>query len=320
MFMQWEGGRGVNEKILRSLQVTVLSLLVSDECLAAAGGIPEGIGGLFIILFLYIGFFIVAWGTVWRILRSKLKTGYAATGRPYWLRDPNIPPGLRVLALLQYLLAFAYGLIGFLRLLPGSEVHNYPVDQDWAAFNVLFCVIFSTLAVLSANGYIKRSQKWGFKLGITLGWFCVAIGCLYLFSHGWYRGLEPVTLALGISLLALLNWRFRPHFDASQRSPFFLKLASLTRWAALVLGLLYFVTTWLPEYREGSLETLFDVREAMGNYRVEHGEWPASLDSLDPSVHLTYRWRKVEYYPDSEELRLESRIPLEPDLVYPLRF
>jgi hypothetical protein len=316
----------VNQKILRSLRFTVLSPLVSHECLAAAGGIPEGIGALSGILYLAIGFFIVAWCAVWLILRSRLKTGYAAAGRPYWLRDPGIPLGLRVLALLQYLLAFAYGLIGFLRLFAGNELQHHRVDQDWAAFNVLFCVIFSTLAILSANAYIIRSQKRGFELGVSLGWFCVANGCLYLFSHGWYPGLEPITLALGIVLLALLNWRYRRYFDALPRSRAYLRLMSLTRRTALVLGLILsiqfvnnlLVTTVLPQYHEGAMKAVFDVGNAMRDYRAQHGDWPASLDLLDSSVELTYRWSKVEYCPESDELRLESPIPLESDIVYRL--
>ena len=85
-----------------------------------------GLGALRALAYFALGIFVSIWVVVWLVLRVTAKarqptaeqapTGQASTGRTYWLKDSNIPGGLRVLAVVQYVLAFIYSLVGFFRL------------------------------------------------------------------------------------------------------------------------------------------------------------------------------------------------------------
>lgn len=325
---------------IRNYDVTHLRGLALLIALSPIPAYADGLGGLSALrglAYFAVGIFVSIWVVVWLVLRVTAKARQTTaeqapveqvpTRRPYWLKDSSIPGGLRLLALVQYVLAFIYSLVGFFRLIFPSHFQNRRV-ADWVIHSILFSVIFSVLAILSANGYSKRSPKQGFKLGAALGWFCVANACLYLVWHGWYPGFDIVAPVFGVMLLALLNWRYRPYFGVEQRSRSYLKLRSIVRWTGLVLGSLVFiflassllVTSVFPQDEKKARAVLTGVADAMKEYRVQHGDWPASLDQLDSSVDLTYRWNTVEYLPESNELWLDVRIPNDPNLVYRLSF
>jgi hypothetical protein len=304
-----------------------LLLLASQEVLASHS--LSSLGALQALLYFAIGIFVFVWLVAGIILYLVTKRRRAATGRPYFLTNAAIPSGLRVLVIVQGVLAFIVGNVGFLRALFRNQFQFIQVDQDWAVYDIVFCLIFSVLAIVSAIGYINGSPKLGFKLGIVLGWYSVLNAGLYLFAHGWYPGIEPLAVAFGVPLLAFLNWRYRPYFGVEQRSRVYSNLASVCRWTGILIGSLAFIyfggslltTTVFPATEEEARATVSGVADAMQEYRDRHGRWPTDLDQLDSSVDLTYRWNKVEYRSAENELWLRVSIPLEdPDMAYRLTY
>ena len=243
---------------------------------------------------------------------------------------PARPPfGLRVLALVQYVLAFGYGLSGFLTSIAPAEYENGRV-AGWVTQAVLFRILFALGAVLSARGYATRSVRWGFKLGLWLGWLCIADFVLSYLLHGPNEAMIfglPLTL-FGVVLLVLLNFRYRPYFGAGERSAAYSMASRLFRGAGRATGALVvltllaslFVTTFFPRSRDGARDTLKAAAEGVYAYRDAHGDWPASLDQIDADIDRYYRWHRVEYVPEEKLLEMHLPIARKPNLLTRLSF
>lgn len=243
-----------------------------------------------------------------------------AAGRPYFLRDPGIPPGLRGLALVQYALAFVCAQVAIVPLLD-----PYLIEQ----FDIFYYLVFSLLAILTANGFTRGSLNRGFRSGILFGWYCVIGACLYFYREGWRFGFEWVTLFYGFLLLAALHWKYRPYFGVDKPGRPFRLAASVFKWSGLAVGSLIIayiggsllVTTVFPPNKEDARAVLDGVAGAMVEYRYAHGRWPADLEQLDSPIDLSYRWSRVEFDPGKNELWLKVRIPIEePDLAFRLTY
>jgi hypothetical protein len=294
-------------------------LLLSSEAALAHGGLSS-LGGLRALVFMLIGVYLVALCVGGIILHFVTKRRRKVTGRPFFLRDPGIPPGLRGLILAQYALAFICAQVVILPLLD-----PYLLER----FDIFYYLVFSALAIFSANGLARRSVKRGFKAGMVLGWYCVAGAWLILSREGPSLGLEWVVPGYGISLLGALHWKYRPYFGVDKPGKPFRLVATLFQWSGLSLGLLIgaylggslLMTTVFPPDEDKARALLNKVAEAMVEFRDERGHWPTNLEQLDSSVKLRYRWSKVEYDRDKNELWLKVRIPIEePDLAFRLTY
>ena len=176
-------------------------LVIISPFSAHADGLG-GLAGLQAAAAILLGLFVVLWVIIWLVLRHLAKKRKKSEGGRYWLTNSDMPLGLRVLALLQYTLGFFYALMGF----SGLFSHGRGI-------NIAFGVLFATLAIISANGYIKRSLQWGFKLGMVLGSLCIVNAVLTLIWFGLHH-VELFSPGFGMILLALLYWKYRPYFSA----------------------------------------------------------------------------------------------------------
>jgi len=287
---------------------------------ASAHGGLSALGGLQALFFMAIGAYLIALCIGAAVLYFVARRRRRVSGRPIFLKDKSIPSGLRGLVLLQYLLAFIYAqalILGFL--------FPYRIES----FSTIFCLIFSILAVVSANGYLKRSVNLGFRLGLVLGWYCVLGTCAYLYREGWSPGYMWCTLGFGILLLIALHGKYRSYFGVGEPSRPFRVAAFVARWIGLAAAFLVvaytgsslMVTTVFPPDEEKARKVLTEAAEAMNEFKAERGRWPADLDELDSSVKLRYRFTKIKFDRDNNELSLAVRIPLEePDLAFRLTF
>lgn len=206
----------------------------------------DGLGGLGVapaLFFIGLGIAATIWAVVWFVVRAWTRWRQAraaresasgsAVPRKYWLKDPEIPIGLRVLALVQYGLAFFYSLIAVFLLPVGLAFVNllipfstgpspgYMQNEQVAArmlHNLLFSVLFAVLAALSANGYCKRPTKKFFNLGVALGWLCLGNAFLFVLLHGSSFDFDGITPLFGVTVLLVLNLRYRRYFGVDQRS------------------------------------------------------------------------------------------------------
>jgi hypothetical protein len=297
----------------------LFGLLLTFEAALAHGGLSS-LGALRGLVYMLIGAYLLALCVAGIILHVLTRRRRKAAGRPFFLRDPGIPAGLRGLMLTQYALAFVCAQIVIVPLLD-----PYLID----GFDIFYCLLFSLLAVISANGFSGRSVNRGFRTGMVLGWYCVIGACLVSYREGWRFGFEWILSAYGILLLAVLHWKYRPYFAVGKAGRFFRMIASAFQWGGLSIGLLAIVylggslmsTTVFPPDEEKARALLIKVAEAMVEFRNRRGHWPANLGQLDSSVELSYRWSRVEYDADKNELWLKVRIPIEePDLAFRLSY
>jgi len=192
---------------------------MSQNALATTGmSSLAGLQGLFYIL---LGIFMIIWLMIFLALYLVGKRRRKATGRPYFMVDTQIPVGLRLLTLAQFLLAFYFSVTEVLRgTLQGALIPKSYLIQEWFGSFILLQVIFTGVALLSANGYICRSAKWGLKWGSAFSVYCILRSLfvifsfhrgalLYHLSHGWYLWVEILILGFGILLLIMLNTKYR---------------------------------------------------------------------------------------------------------------
>lgn len=294
-------------------------LLLSPATALAHGGLSS-LGALRGLVYMVIGAYLIALCVGGIILHFVTKRRRKATGRAFFLRDPGIPAGLRGFVLVQYALAFICAQVVIIPLLD-----PYLLER----IDILYYLVFSALAILSANGFARRSVNRGFRAGMVLGWYCVVGACLILYREGWRFGFEWVVPGYGVLLLAVLHWKYRPYFGVNKPGKYFGLIGSVFKWGGLSIGLLIvaytggslMVTTVFPPDEEEARALLSNLAGAMIEFRDEHGHWPTDLEQLDSSVKLSYRWSKVEYDPDKNELWLKLRIPLEePDLAFRLTY
>lgn len=193
--------------------IRLFSLAALGAAPAHAHGGLSSLAGLRTLLWIVTGSFALTWVAVWMVSKVVVRARRASRGeppRPVWLRDPAIPRGVRLLALVQYLLAFFYALGGVTTL-----VFSWPLRPTPAYF-ILFSVVFAVLAIRSANAYLRGPAGQGLRSGVALGWLCLIGAGLYLVVPG--PGFDFVALAFGGALLALLNWRYRPYFEPQKKS------------------------------------------------------------------------------------------------------
>jgi len=206
------------------LPVIFLSLisLMSPNALATTGmSSLAGLRGLFYIL---LGIFMIIWLMIFLALYVVGKRRRKATGRPYFMVDTQIPLGLRLITLVQFLLAFYFSVTEVLRgTFQGALIPKSYLIQEWFGTLILLQVIFTGIALLSANGYISRSARWGLKWGSAFGAYCAVHSLfiifsfhrgalLYHLSHGWYLWVEILVLGFGTLLLIMLNTKYRTFF------------------------------------------------------------------------------------------------------------
>ncbi len=294
-------------------------LLLSSETALAHGGLSS-LGALRGLLYMAIGSYLLVLCVGGIILYLVTKRRRRSAGRPFFLRDSNIPSGLRGLVLLQYTLAFICAQVVIIPLFDPYLVEG---------FDIFFYLIFSALAIFNGNGLVRQSLNRGFRAGMVLGWYCVVGACLLFYREGWRVGFEWVALGFGISLLASLHWKYRSHFGVDKPGKYFRRIEAVARWGGLSIVFLIvayvggslMVTTVFPADEEKARTLVDNVADAMVEYRDQRGHWPTDLGQLDSSVDLSYRWSKIEYDTDKNEIWLKVRIPIEePDLAFRLSY
>jgi len=305
--------------VLFPLAGSFAGLLLTSGAALAHGGLSS-LGALRALVYMLIAGYLIALCVGGIILHIVTKRRRKAAGRLFFLRDPGIPPGLRGFLLAQYVLAFLCAQVVIIPLLDPYLIES---------FDIIYCLIFSLLAIFSANGFARRSVNRGFRTGMVLGWYCLAGACLISYREGWRFGFEWILSGYGVFLLAALHWRYRPYFGVDKPGRYFRLMASVFQWGGSSIGLLVIaytggslmVTTVFPPDEEKARALLSKVAEAMVEFRDQRGQWPTELEQLDSSVDLSYRWSRVEYDVDKNELWLNVRIPIEaPDLAFRLSY
>lgn len=290
-----------------------------SEPALADGGI-SALGALRGVVYALIGAYLFAWCVGSIILLFVTRRRRQAAGRPYFLRDPAIPAGLRGLALAQYALAVVCAQVVIVPLLDPYRIE---------AFDALYFLGFAMLAIVGATGLTRKSINLGFRLGSALGGFAIVGGCYYFYRDGPRNWLGWSLLIYGMALLAALHWKYRPYFGLGEPGRRARLATSVSASAGLVLGALIFayfggsllVTTLFPPVEADARAVLNRVADAMTAYREERGHWPTDLAQLDASVDTRYRWSEVELDPVKNELWLKVKIPLEPpDLAFRLSY
>ncbi len=204
-----------------------LGLLAAAVALVAtpaqAAGLSGGLEGMRALALLLLAAFAAVWIGVW-LLVWLLRRGAEPRAPRHWLLDPGIPLGLRGLALVQYLLAFLYGLVSVVRCTMPGHYHNGRVAGE-VVHGVLFGWVFMALAILSAGGTVRRDPRRGWDLGVLLGWLCVVNAPVFILLHGGYLGFDPFAPLFGALLLVLLHGPYRGWLGADGRP------SPISRWA-----------------------------------------------------------------------------------------
>lgn len=307
---------------LASTAVVALTALAAPP--ARAAGITGGIEAGRMVAMVALGVFVAVWLVVWGLIRLSRQRDPA---RRYWLFERGTPVGLRLLALVQYTLAFLYAAGALIQVMFPGHYENDHVAA-WVIQSVLFKVAFAVLGVTSANAYLRGGHPSGFRRGLALAWLCIVNAVVHLAWHGRYPGFDPVSAGYGVLLLLAIDGRYRRHFGRDRRW-----LARVMRRTALVTGvgatalvLTLATTSWvltgpLEPDRDEARAVLRAAGKAVEAHRAEHGAWPQRLDDVETDAALRYRWHRVQYDRDALELRLEVRIPLEEKgLAYRLSF
>jgi len=195
---------------------------MSQNALATTG--LSSLAGLQGLYYIALGLFVVVWLVIFLALWLKGRRRRKATGSPNFLMDTQIPPGLRLIALSQYVLAFYFSAAEFVRgTLQGALIPRSYLIQEWSGTLILLGLFFTVVGLLSANGYVCRSAKWGLKWGSAFGAYCVLRSLFVIFSfhkgallhhlsHGLYLWIEMLVLGFGVLLLIMLNTRYRSYF------------------------------------------------------------------------------------------------------------
>lgn len=143
---------------------------------AGAGIMPQIHGNL--VLFI-VGMYTLFWLGSWAFLKIVFwiinKNKQPVSRAKYWLFNRTIPAGLRFLALAQYTSSYLYLMTGLFDLAEG-----YDIDR------VLAGPVYCLLLIISANGYVRRSFRYGYNGGIILAALFITSGLVYLFSDGIY--------------------------------------------------------------------------------------------------------------------------------------
>lgn len=189
-----------------------------DAAPARAAGLSGGLAGIGIVALGAFVLFSLMAIVFWFVVRSMAKLERQRDVRATGTELVRAPIGLRILAIVQYFMAFGYGFGGFLSSIMPSYYENGAV-AGWLVQAIWFRYAFAVLAVLSASGYANASMR-GFKLGIALGMLCVANYALSYLVHGLNESMlfDLIPLLFGLVLLALLSWRYRSYFDGEQPS------------------------------------------------------------------------------------------------------
>lgn len=199
-----------------------LIFLMPQNVLATTG--LSSLAGLQGLYYIVLGLFVVLWLVIFLALWFVGRRRRKATGSRYFLVDTQIPLGLRLIVLSQYVLAFYFSATGVLRgTLQGALIPRSYLIQEWFGTFILLEFFFTGVALLSANGYVCRSAKWGLQWGSAFGVYCIlrslfvifsfhSGALLYHLSHGWYLWIEILVLGFGVLLMTLLHTRYRSYF------------------------------------------------------------------------------------------------------------
>lgn len=186
--------------------------LLPAKTWAGAGLLPH-LGDYFV--YFLLGMYTVIWLGSWGFLkfifliinRNKRPDSKAS----YWLFNKTIPIGLRLLSLTQFILSYFYVLIGLIHLGEGHDTYN-----------ILVCLVFSVLLIVSASGYVHRSYKYGYVGGIMLSLLFLTNGLVYLFFYRIYGAygvgidvISPVPFSplYGLLLICFLIFRYDVFFN-----------------------------------------------------------------------------------------------------------
>jgi len=219
------------------LPIVFLSLifLMPQNVLATTG--LSSLAGLQGLLYIGLGLFVIIWLVIFLVLYFVGRRRRKATGSPYFLVDTRIPLGLRLIALTQFVLAFLFSVTEPLREMSALIPKSYLI-QEWFGTLILLQIFFTGVALLSANGYISRSAKWGLKWGSAFGVYCVLRSLFIIFSfhrgallhhlsHGWYLWFEILVFGFGALLLIMLNTRYLSYFGIEKPGILFTKTLPL---------------------------------------------------------------------------------------------
>lgn len=221
------------------LPIVLLSLifLMPQNVLATTG--LSSLAGLQGLFYIALGLFIAIWLVIFLALYFAGRRRRKATGSPYFLVDTRIPLGLRLIALTQFVLAFLLSIVEPLReTSQGALIPKSYLIQEWFGTLILLQFFFTGVALLSANGYISRSAKWGLKWGSAFGVYCVLSSLFIVFSfhrgallhhlsHGWYLWFEILVFGFGALLLIMLNTRYLWYFGIEKPGILFTKILRL---------------------------------------------------------------------------------------------
>lgn len=214
-----------------------LLFLMPQNVLATTG--LSGLAGLQGLLYIGMGLFFIIWLVIFLALYLAGRRRRKATGRPCFLVDDQIPPGLRLIALSQFVLAFLFSVTESLREMSALIPKSYLI-QEWSGTLVLSQIFFTGVALLSANGYISCSAKWGLRWGSAFGFYCVLRSLFIIFSfhpgallhhlhHGWYLWFEILVFGFGAMVLIMLNTRYLPYFGIEKPGLLFTKTLTLLK-------------------------------------------------------------------------------------------
>ena len=300
-------------RALAALRRLLLLLVLAPTAYADGLG---GLGALRAMVMTMAVAFCVLWIVVWALNRGYRKLSGRHQDRPVgggnWLRDKSIPLGLRILSVVQYVLAFGYALRSFITAMFPYARHNGHV-AEYLIHDIVFGAIFAALLIKVANGYIRRSRKWGYTAGIWLGVFALINLVVYWALHGGYFGLSGadwISSSFGLILIILLALRYNDYFGAASQARTLLRgLNVLARSGAIVIALLALTSfAYTSGSYDGASQALDDVKDAMSLYRAQNGHWPATLEDIDPSVKHSYRFRQISYDRDELELHLMTNV------------
>jgi hypothetical protein len=266
------------------LPIVFLSLifLMPKNVLATTG--LSNLAGLQGLLYIGLGLFVTIWLVIFLALYFVGRRRRKATGSPYFLVDTGIPLGLRLIALTQFVLAFLFSILEPLReAFQGALIPKSYLIQEWFGTLILLQFFFTGVALLSANGYISRSAKWGLKWGSAFGVYCVLRSLFVIFSfhrgallhhlsHGWYLWFEILVFGFGALLLTMLNTRYLWYFGIEKPSILFTKILRLfkSRYVFSVVPVFFwmFYVLMVSVFTTMKLTGLFDWAIFLGGILV----------------------------------------------------
>jgi hypothetical protein len=305
--------------LARSLFVLVSLLALATPASAATG--LSSLAGLQALLVVLVAIFAAFWGVGLLVLRAvnrRTRALEAASGRAARMRPPI---GLRLLSVVQHVLAFVWALNALFRITVPSNHPNDPIYIFFAG------MMFSLLALVSAEGYRRLSTSFGFKTGIALGWLCMIEPLVVLLWHGGWWGLQdPLTPIFGVVLLAVLGFGYRSRFGYERRiwTPKRFKWASTAALVSVVtLGTLATTSRFVMTQEfdeEAAFAALDDLATLIEDHHTRTGSWPESLSELEEEYSAHVGWTRIAYDPEQLRLVLPVSTSDQSDLAYRLSF